>query len=81
MQITYPTKDLYPEYIEHVQNSIEKTKDRILKWSKELNRHFTGEDRQMKNQYVKKSSTSQGIREIPIDIIIRFHTLLSERLK
>lgn len=50
----------------------------ILKWAKEVNRHFTREGRQMENKYMVRSSTSQGIKEIKITIIIRFHYTLAK---
>ena len=51
-----------------------KIKDRIKKWTKELNRHFSKEDMQMAIGYTKRCSTShyqrnanQNHNEIPLN--------------
>ena len=41
--------------------------------AKELNRHFTEQDIQWINKYMKNCSTPLAIREMQIKTILRFH--------
>ena len=47
----------------------------VNKWVKDLNRHLTRKDIQMKNKHVKRCSTSYVVRELPIKTV-RYHYAL-----
>ena len=58
---------------QHLQISIKKKNDSILRWAKELHRYCFKEDIQMTKKHVKRYSTSLVINEIQIKTTMRYH--------
>ena len=66
MQTIYPIRGYYSKYITNSYYSMAKSKQSILKWTEDLNRHLPKENILIANRYMKREIQTKTTMRYPL---------------